>query len=358
MKVARFVGARPQFMQVPPLMEKILEAGHRHILVHTGQHYDANLSDVFFRDLGIPEPNYNLNVGSGSHGKATGIMLERTEQALQEIKPDVVVVDGDTNSTLAAALAAAKLHIPVVHVEAGLRDFDRRRPEEINRIATDHCSDLNCAPIPRALQNLANEGLAARSVLTGDVLLDCLIRYEARFSKAVQERLKLAPGRYHVLTLHRPENTDFEYYDRFCDIMGAVGNIGLPVIFPVHPRTQPILQRYIEEHGGTGDVRPIPPLSYFEILGLVSDCEAVFTDSGGLPREATWLGRKCVMLFKVETWHDLLKNGWAQIGMTDRASIEQAFERSRPADRDAVRRLFGDGMASQRIVDAINVHIH
>lgn len=357
MKIARFVGARPQFMQVPPLMGKILEAGHQHVLVHTGQHYDADLSDVFFRDLGIPEPDYNLNVGSGSHGKATGIMLERTEQVLQAINPDVVLVDGDTNSTLAAALAAVKLHIPVVHVEAGLRDFDRRRPEEINRIATDHCSDLNCAPIPRALQNLENEGLGARSVLTGDVLLDCLVHYEKHFSKACQLKLNLKPMQYHVMTLHRPENTDFEFYPRFCEIMAAVGNVGLPVIFPVHPRTQPILKKYIEEHGSTGDIQPIAPLSYFEILGLVSDCDTVFTDSGGLPREATWLGRRCVMLFKVETWHDLLGNGWAQIGMTDRTSIEKAFERSRPANSKATRDMFGAGKASHRIVEAINAHL-
>lgn len=350
MKIARVVGARPQFMQLPALIAALDAAGHRQVLVHTGQHYDHSMSEQFFADMGLPKPDINLEVGSGSHGATTGRIVERFEEVLRQVGPDAVVVDGDTNSTLGAALAAVKLHIPVAHIEAGLRDFDRRRPEEINRILTDHASELNCAPIPRALENLRREGLGARSELTGDVLLDCFDIYRPRRSMRVRQELGLADGGYHVMTLHRPENTDLAEEARFRDIMSVVTTLDKPVIFATHPRTQPILDRFTTQGGKLGSLRPIPPVSYFEMLGLLEGCDCAFTDSGGLPREAVWYGKRCVMLFRVDTWHDLLENGWATIGKTDRASIETAFQEARPADADAVRAFFGGGRSAQRIV--------
>jgi UDP-N-acetylglucosamine 2-epimerase len=354
MRIARVVGARPQFMQLPALMAALKEAGHEQVLVHTGQHYDHNMSEQFFADMGLPRPDINLEIGSGSHGAATGRIVERFEQTLREILPDAVVVDGDTNSTLGAALAAVKLHIPVVHIEAGLRDFDRRRPEEINRILTDHASELNCAPIPRALENLRHEGLGPRSVLTGDVLLDCFDIYRPRRSMRVREELGLAEGGYHVMTLHRPENTDLSEEARFNAIMSVVTSLDKPVVLAVHPRTQPIIDRFRAQAGGLGSLKVIPPVSYFEMLGLLDGCDCVLTDSGGLPREAAWSGKRCVMLFRVDTWHDLLGHGWATIGKTDSASIRSAFEAARPADAAAARAFFGGGQSARRIVAALD----
>ena len=207
MKIARIVGARPQFMQVPPLRNALIAAGHTHLLIHTGQHYDYAMSQGQFDDLGIGAADYNLEVGSGAQGMMTGRMIEKIEALLLELRPDMVVVDGDTNSTLATAIAVAKLHIPLVHIEAGVRDFDRSRPEEINRILTDHAADVNCAPIPRALENLRRENLGEKSLLTGDVLLDCMCLYEGKADPVILPELGLKDGQFHVMTLHRPEKT-------------------------------------------------------------------------------------------------------------------------------------------------------
>src|SRR5487761_1037940 len=352
MRIARIVGARPQFMQVPPLRDTLLAAGHEHILIHTGQHYDYALSQGQLDDLNLGAPDYNLLVGSGPQGETTGRMLAALESLLDQIKPDLVVVDGDTNSTLAGALAVTKMHWPLVHVEAGLRDFDRSRPEEINRVLTDHIATLNCAPVPRALANLRNENIGARSILSGDLLLDCLCRSEARADESILCELKLQSGGYYLMTLHRPENTDFGRYDRFCYILGVVAALDKPVIWPVHPRAQPILKRYTEEAGSLGAIRPIAPVTYLKMLALVQGCGMVLTDSGGLPREAVWSGKRCVMLFSVDTWHDLLDQDWATIGKNDKASIESAIEAARPPDASAARAFFGGGKASEAIARA------
>jgi UDP-GlcNAc3NAcA epimerase len=354
MKIARIVGARPQFMQLPAVIAAILRAGHDHVLIHTGQHYDREMSENFFKELCLPQPDINLNVGSGTHGAATGRMIECIETALREVKPDLVMVDGDTNSTLAGALAAVKIHIPVVHIEAGLRDFDRRRPEEINRIMADHASDLNCAPIPRALVNLEHESLGGRSVLTGDVLLDCYMMNWPRRSMAARERLGLKAASYNVMTLHRPENTDQSEYWRFKEIMSVVTTRDKPVILPVHPRTRPILNRYIADGHKLGSLRPCDTVSYLEMLGLLDGCECVFSDSGGLPREAVWSGKRCVMLFRTDTWHDLLKNCWATIGRTDSNSIEAAYFSAKAPDVRDTQAFFGNGQSADRVIEAIN----
>ncbi|MFN9279792.1 MAG: non-hydrolyzing UDP-N-acetylglucosamine 2-epimerase [Betaproteobacteria bacterium] len=353
MKILRVVGARPQFMQVPVVRDMLLSQGHEHVLLHTGQHYDDSMSAVFFRELGIPDADLNLGVASLGHGAMTGRMMEGIERAIQEHKPDAVLVDGDTNSTMAAALAAVKLHVPVVHIEAGLRDFDRKRPEEINRVVTDHVATRNCAPIPRALDNLRHEGRAEVSALTGDVLLDCYLRYFERRSHRMVQDLGLQPGGYHVSTLHRPENTDAANAARFADIMGFMASLDKPVILPLHPRSRTIVEQWQAVGGQLGSIRLIPPVTYLEMLALLEGADCVITDSGGLPREAVWTGCRCVMLFREDTWHDLLDNGWATIGKTDRASIETAYAQARRPDVSATRAFFGGGQASRRVVEQL-----
>jgi UDP-N-acetylglucosamine 2-epimerase len=357
MKVVRIVGARPQFMQVPPVRNVLLAAGHTHILIHTGQHYDYAMSQGQLDDLGIGAPDYNLEVGSGPQGMTTGRMIEKIEALLMELRPDLVVVDGDTNSTLASAIAVVKLGIPLVHIEAGVRERDRSRPEETNRILTDHCADINCAPVPRALEHLRREGLGEKSLLTGDVLLDCLCLYEQKADAKILTELGLKSHHFHLMTLHRPENTDHENYARFCAIMRAVSILDKPVIWPLHPRSAPILTRYQQEGKPLGMVRVVPPLTYLQLLALLQQCDMVLTDSGGLPREAAWNGKRCAMLSRLETWHDLVEKGWATIGKTDEASLVHAIEHARPADAVAARAFFGSGQAAARILEAIESRV-
>lgn len=350
--IVRVLGTRPQFMQAPALRTAFSRRGVTEIMVHTGQHYGDSMSSVFFRDLGLPEPEVNLSVGSHTQGVATGHMLGAIERYLLSSRPDALLVDGDTNSTLAGALAAAKLHIPVIHVEAGLRDFDRKRPEELNRIMSDHLADLNLAPIPRAMDNLANEGLGSKSKLTGDLLCDCFVLNRSKANHKIRDDLGVYGRPYHLMTLHRPENTDLSELLRFKEIFEALQEINVPVIFPVHPRTRPVLEAAIESFGHLGVVRPIAPVGYLDMLGLLDGADCVFTDSGGLPREAAWSGTKVVMLFRVDTWHDMLKNGWAEIGKTDKASILTAYERAQPAGQPAIE-YFGGGFAADRVATAV-----
>jgi UDP-GlcNAc3NAcA epimerase len=356
LKIARILGTRPQFMQAPVVHAALLARGLDEELVHTGQHYDAGMSEVFFEELGLPNPVVNLRVGSHSQGVATGRMMSVIEEYLQHAKPAAVLVDGDTNSTMAAALAAVKMHIPVFHIEAGLRDFDRKRPEEINRIVTDHVSSLNFAPIPRAFDNLVKEGRVGTARLTGDVLCDCFVANSSRADSSVVKTHALEVGGYHVMTLHRPENTDLEQYERFCDIIDAIGQSGKPVIFPVHPRTRKIIAKRTRDKGMPENIIMIDPVSYLQMLGLLKDADCIFTDSGGLPREAAWMGKRVVMLFRVDTWHDLVLNKWAQIGKTDTASILKAFDAATPAD-SAVIEFYGGGRAAEVIADHVDTFI-
>ncbi len=353
MRVVRIVGARPQFMQVPCLRRALLEQGFEHVLVHTGQHYDYAMSQGQCDDLELGVPDFNLAVGSGSPGQCTGRMVELIEALLFEVHPDIVLVDGDTNSTLAAAIAVVKTPVPLVHVEAGLRDFERGRPEEINRSLCDHASDLNCAPVPRAILNLERENLGRRSVLTGDLLLDCLQSYENRADESMLKVYGLSKGRFHLMTLHRPENTDLDNYSRFCDIMSVACSLDHPVIWPIHPRTQPVLDRFIQAGKDLGAVKVIEAQTYLRLLALLKNCEMVLTDSGGLPREAVWSGKKTVLLYGSDIWPDLVENGWAQLACGNLESIEKAVRHAVKPDLNAARKLFGNGQAAQRIVQAI-----
>ena len=345
MKVLSVVGARPQFVKCAPVSREVRKV-HEEVLVHTGQHYDYLLSEVFFRDLGIPTPDYHLEIGSGSHGVQTGRMLAAIEEVIGKEGPEIVLVYGDTNSTLAGALAAAKMHVPVAHVEAGLRSFDRRMPEEVNRVLTDHCSDLLFCPTATAVANLAAEGVTAGVHLTGDVMVD-----------ALRENLPLAQERstvdlprkgYYLATVHRASNTDDPAALRA--IMEAFARLDAPVIFPVHPRTQKKLAGYGIEPAV--NVRVVEPLPYFDMLALLSGARAVLTDSGGVQKEAYILEVPCVTLRENTEWVETVEDGWNVLVGADADRIVLEAEKVAGSRRRHSAR-FGDGHAAERIAAII-----
>jgi len=347
MKVLSIVGARPQFVKCAPVSREIRKV-HEEVLVHTGQHYDCLLSEVFFRDLGIPAPDYHLDIGSGSHGVQTGRMLAAVEEVIGKEEPDLVLVYGDTNSTLAGALAAAKVHVPVAHVEAGLRSFDRRMPEEVNRVLTDHCSDILFCPTATAVANLAAEGVTAGVHLTGDVMVDALrenLPLAKERSTALTD-LGLSRKGYYLATVHRAGNTDDPAALRA--IMEAFSRLDAPVVFPVHPRTR----KKFTEYGITpaANVRVVEPLPYFDMLALLSGARAVLTDSGGVQKEAYILEVPCVTLRENTEWVETLEDGWNVLVGADADRIVAEAERG-GGGRHSAR--FGDGHAAARIAAII-----
>ncbi|MGH9900474.1 MAG: non-hydrolyzing UDP-N-acetylglucosamine 2-epimerase [Pyrinomonadaceae bacterium] len=355
MKVLTVVGARPQFIKAAPVGRALREAGHREFLVHTGQHYDYGMSQVFFEELGIPEPDVNLGVGSGSHGAQTGQILMRLEEVLVSEKPDRVVVYGDTNSTLAGALAASKLRIPLAHVEAGLRSFNREMPEEHNRVLTDHCSDLLFCPTQTAVDNLAREGVTAGVELVGDTMYDAVLQFAevARARSTVLEDLKLKPKRYALATVHRAYNTDVP--SNLLGILSALGEIDAEVVFPVHPRTRARLADLNGANGANGassNVRMIGPVSYLDMLVLEENAGMILTDSGGMQKEAFFFGVPCVTLRPETEWVETVEAGWNVVAGADaRGIVRAAREKVWPSERPP--QIFGDGAAASRIVNAL-----
>ena len=307
MKIVTIVGARPQFIKCAPV-SRALRKNHTEVLVHTGQHYDYGMSEIFFRELDIPLPDYNLGIGSGSHGHQTGSMLAAIEDVLQKECPDALLVYGDTNSTIAGALAAAKLHIPVIHIEAGLRSFDKRMPEEINRILTDHISDLLFCPTETAVQNLKNEGITKGVYHVGDVMADAVLFNKERADaySNVLKTVGTAKKQYIAATIHRPSNTDSK--ENMTAILQAFGTCGKTVIFPIHPRTKKYLQEYnltIPEN-----VHLLDPLGYLDMLHLTANAEKIVTDSGGVQKEAYLLKTPCITLRENTEWIETLTGGW------------------------------------------------
>jgi len=309
MKIVTVVGARPQFIKCAPVSRE-LRKEHQEILVHTGQHYDPDMSGIFFEELHIPKPDYHLDVGSASHGKQTGEILAKTEEVLIKEKPDLVLVYGDTNSTLGGALAAAKLHIPVAHVEAGLRSFDRTMPEEINRVVTDHISDLLFCPTQTSVDNLAAEGITKGVYLVGDVMADALAYNKelALKNSRILETLGLTGKEYCVLTVHRASNTDSR--ENLASIIRAVGEADVPVVFPVHPRTRKYLLEYGFLTSLPSNIRLIEPLGYLNMIRLMGSAQKILTDSGGMQKEAYMLGVPCVTLRENTEWVETLECGW------------------------------------------------
>jgi UDP-N-acetylglucosamine 2-epimerase len=351
LKIATVVGARPQFIKAAPVSWALRAAGHREVLIHTGQHYDRQLSQVFFDELGIPAPDLNLGIGSGTHGWQTGQMLLALEPALQSARPDWVLCYGDTNSTLAAALAACKLQLPLAHVEAGLRSFNRTMPEEHNRVLTDHCADLLFCPTRTAVEQLAREGLAARARLVGDTMLDALLAFaeRARARSTVLRDLGLAPGGYILATIHRPYNTDIDAH--LAATVAALTALEQPVVFPVHPRTRARLSALGLEPAGAdaARLRLVEPVGYLDMLALEQHAAAILTDSGGVQKEAYFFGVPCITLRPETEWVETIAAGWNVLVAPERDAIVAAAARAaRPAG--APPPVFGDGQAAGRIV--------
>lgn len=345
-KIINVVGARPQFIKAATI-ERIVRQStdFESIIVHTGQHYDANMSKIFFDELNIPRPDYNLEVGSGSHGKQTAIMLHRIESILIKEKPDVVVVYGDTNSTIAAALAASKLHIPIAHVEAGLRSYNRKMPEEINRITTDRISDLLFCPTANSLNILQNEGLGSKAIFSGDVMFDSVLYYKKIIEKK-DYLLPNLPKDYFFATIHRPQNTDNP--ERLISIFKAFSKLKYPVILPLHPRTKHKLQDIDVD---TSNTKIIEPIGYLNLLATLMNANKVFTDSGGLQKEAFFMQKKCITLRDETEWIETKNDSWNEIvGADCDKIIEIANNEFIPKQQ---KQYFGNGDAAEIILKKI-----
>jgi UDP-N-acetylglucosamine 2-epimerase len=352
MIVASVVGARPNFIKLAPLSRVLRAAGVTEVLIHTGQHYDYQMDKIFFDELHIPAPDYHLGVGSGSHGEQTGAMLRGIEQILITEKPEYTITFGDTNTTLAGALAAAKIHIPVAHVEAGLRSFDRRMPEEVNRVLVDHCSDLLFCPTPTAVKNLSHEGIVQGVSLTGDVMADILhecIGIAERSSQIV-ETLSLTSKRYLLATVHRAENTDDPA--RLRSIVSAFVSLSeeYPVVFPCHPRTEGRLRALDLWNTLLQSVRVIPPVGYLDMLRLERHARYILTDSGGIQKEAFFLQVPCVTLRDTTEWVETVEQGWNVLAGADTERI-LAKVAALTSVRSPAPLVFGD--ASGKIRDIL-----
>ncbi len=347
------VGARPQFVKASAVSREIASRGGavQEKIVHTGQHHDANMSDSFFEELEIPKPAYHLGIAGGSHGAMTGRMLEAIEGVLLSEKPDWVLVYGDTNSTLAGALAAAKLHIPVAHVEAGLRSFNTRMPEEINRILTDRVSSLLFCPTDTAVQNLKAEGISSGIEKVGDVMYDVALFYRKKARK--EETLKkfgLEEGRFVLATCHREENTDdTERLAGVCKGL-ALAAEAMPVIFPLHPRTR----KRVKEQGiekTLGKVQIVDPVPYLEMVALEEAACAIATDSGGMQKEAFFYGVPCLTLRDQTEWVETVETGWNRLVGADSGQIAEALKNlQKPSARPE---LYGDGHAAAKIIECL-----
>ena len=349
MRILSVVGNRPQFVKSAPLSLALRECGIEEVVLHTGQHYDPELSAVFFEELELARPRYQLDTGSGTHGEQTGRMLPAIEAAVLEEQPDAVIVFGDTNSTLAGALAAGKLLVPVAHVEAGLRSFDRAMPEELNRVLVDRMSSVLFCPTEVAVANLAVEGIADGVHLVGDVMYDAVLRLTsvARESSDALARNEVEPGAYLVLTLHREANVTPERLGRVAE---ALAKLDEPVVFPAHPRTSAALAA--TGIGVSPHVRVIPPVGYLEFAALASQARVVLTDSGGVQKEAYWYGVPCVTLRTTTEWVETVSAGWNRLVGTDPEAIVAAVSHAEPGgDRPL---LYGDGNAAAKIADLLS----
>lgn len=345
MKILTIIGARPQMIKAAAVSNK-LRKKHVECLVHTGQHYDANMSDVFFRELNIPLPDYNLGIGSGTHGEQTGRMLIELEKLYFQESPDLVLVYGDTNSTLAGALAASKLSIPIAHVEAGLRSFNERMPEEQNRILTDHLSSLLFTPTQTAEQNLKTEGIRAPSYFVGDVMYDAVLSFQDRPLLDLSFAKDL-PGSFLLATIHRAENTDVP--ERLKNIFSALNQCGYPIVLPLHPRTKKCLESL--SFSLSSNIHIIPPVGYLEMLYLERLSDKILTDSGGVQKEAYFLKKPCITLREESEWTETVEAGWNCLVGSDCEKILHAIDQFTP--QGTPPEIFGNGDAADKIVSIL-----
>ena len=371
MKIITVLGARPQFIKAAVVSRSIASYNRKHprkkiqeIIVHTGQHYDDNMSDVFFREMSIPKPNYNLGICNSSHGSMTGRMLEQIESVLSREGPDLVLVYGDTNSTLAGALAAAKLSIPVAHVEAGLRSFNMHMPEEINRVLTDRISQFLFCPTDTAVRNLNKEGISNISKIAlrvpiilnvGDVMYDATLFYReiAKPTKAIKDLIDNIGTNFYLATVHREENTN--NINRLQNILEALDIISKTtrIIFPIHPRTMKVIAQY---GLSPNNINVIDPVGYFDMLALLKHCKAVFTDSGGLQKEAYFFHKPCITLRDETEWVELVEHGFNKVVGAKRDKIIEAERNIGSKNTDFSIAFYGTGNAGNKIVRALLHH--
>ncbi|ASN04430.1 non-hydrolyzing UDP-N-acetylglucosamine 2-epimerase [Virgibacillus necropolis] len=349
MKILTVVGARPQFIKAC-MLSKAIKSNSKieEVIVHTGQHYDDNMSAVFFKQLNLPKPDYYLGVGSGSHGKQTAKMLVELEKVMISVNPDIVLVYGDTNSTLAGSLAASKLHIPIAHVESGLRSFNKKMPEEINRLVTDHLSNWLFCPSKAATENLKREGIVKEVYLTGDIMYDSVLYYKplALQQSTILHDLSLKKNNYYLSTVHRAENTDEP--ERLKSILEALQQLKMDVVLPLHPRTKSKVNQFkLMELISAPHIKIVDPLNYFDMLTVASQANVILTDSGGLQKEAYMLKVPCITLRDETEWIETLQTGWNHLVGADTQQIVDTvkaiqFPKEHPP-------LFGDGKTSQKI---------
>jgi UDP-N-acetylglucosamine 2-epimerase len=349
MKIISVVGARPEFIQATPVSHALRKM-HQEILVHTGQHYDYLMSQTFFDELGTPAPDYNLEVGSGSHASQTAEILIHLEKVILKEKPDLVLIRGDTNSTLAAALVASKSHVPVVHVEAGERSFDRRMPEEINRLVADQLSSAHFCVSQTAVRQLAQEDITRNVFWVGDVMLDANLanRSLARQKSTILSQLEIAPQRYGLVTIHRAANTDDPL--RLSNIVRALSLVEEIVIFPVHPRTRNALQKLDVQFGS--NVRLIDPVGYYDMMMLEASARIIATDSGGVQREAYFMQKPCLTLRDETEWTETVTVGWNKLVGVDVAQILHEWKTFIPPVEQPP--IFGDGTAGEKIAKILD----
>lgn len=349
MKIISVVGARPEFIQATPV-SRALRKSHHEILVHTGQHYDYKMSQTFFDELGIPAPDHNLEVGSGSHAGQTAEILVRFEEIVLKENPDLIIIRGDTNSTLAGALVASKLHIPVVHIEAGERSYDRRMPEEINRLVADQLSSAYFCVSQTAVKQLAREGITENVFWVGDVMLDANLanRPLARQKSTVLSTLGLASGSFGLVTVHRAANTDDPA--RLANIVTALNQVGETVIFPVHPRTRGALEKLDVQFAD--NVRVIEPVGYYDMMILEENARIIATDSGGVQREAYFMKKPCITLRDETEWTETVHVGWNKlVGVDVDAILHEWKTFTPPAEQPPI---FGDGKAGEKIAHQLD----
>ena len=363
LEIMTIVGARPQFIKAAVFSRRIRTAPYsgkiHETIVHTGQHYDSNMSDVFFRDMEIPEPEYNLGIGSGTHGATTGVMLTGIEKLIIERKPDIVLVYGDTNSTLAGALAASKLHVPVAHIEAGLRSYMMVMPEEQNRVLTDHLSTWLFCPTAAAVNNLQKEGIGISKpekptadnkdvVECGDIMYEGSLFYREKAIEKTKDFMAKVPKKFYLLTVHRAENTDDR--ERMASIVRAINRFkDVEAVFPVHPRTRKILAQYglqFEPH-----VHLIDPVGYFEMLALVNACEFILTDSGGVQKEAYFFRKPCMTMQDATGWVEQVAAGWDILVGSNEGKIYETLSTMPKYGKEV--QLYGDGQTSKHIAETL-----
>ncbi len=359
-RIITVLGARPQFIKAAALSRVLRSSPFsdviEEVIVHTGQHYDENMSDVFFREMDIPQPDFRLEIGGTSHGRMTGQMLIELEDLYLQVKPDAVLVYGDTNTTLAGALAASKLNIPIAHVEAGLRSFWKRMPEEQNRVLTDHLSTWLFCPTDASIQNLKAEGIQEGIHRVGDVMYDINLFYQARLQEEAQRGLHRPTNEalafqepFVLMTVHRAENTDAS--ERLINILKGAGRLPLQIIWPVHPRTAQVIRNMGLQI--SPNIHLIPPLGYLDMLSLEMRAELILTDSGGVQKEAYFLQKPCITLRDQTEWIETVEDGWNKLGGTLPESIWAAYQAFKQAPPAKQKKHYGEGDAARKIAEVL-----